>query len=95
VAVGRRTGRPRLPTSPPRLSGQEQRVLDYLATRLTNAEIAAAMHLSLATVKTHISHVYLKLSVHSRADAVAAAARRGWAPAACPTCGTPILGSPP
>lgn len=84
------TGWPRLPTALPRLSSQEQRVLEYLGTRLTNAEIAAAMYLSLATVKTHIAHLYLKLGVHSRADAVEAAAHRGWTPAACPTCGTPI-----
>jgi DNA-binding CsgD family transcriptional regulator len=72
------------------LSGQERRVLDYLATRLTNDEIAAAMHLSLATVKTHIANLYRKLGVHSRAAAVEAAARRGWTPDRCPTCGTPV-----
>jgi LuxR family maltose regulon positive regulatory protein len=72
------------------LSGQERRVLSYLGGWLTTDEIAALMHVSRNTVKTYQRGIYRKLGVHSRAAAVAAAARRGWGPAACPTCGTPI-----
>lgn len=39
--------------------------------------IAAAMYLSLSTVKTHVAHLYDKLGVHDRAAAVTAADRRG------------------
>ena len=39
--------------------------------------IAAAMHLSMSTVKTHLRHAYDKLEVSDRAAAVAAAMRRG------------------
>ena len=41
------------------------------------AQIAGALHLSTATVKTHLQHIYEKLGVSERAAAVAEAMRRG------------------
>jgi LuxR family maltose regulon positive regulatory protein len=53
------------------LSDREKRVLRYLSTHLTAPEIANELYLSVNTVKTHTRHVYVKLGVNSRKDAVA------------------------
>ncbi len=52
------------------LSEAEMRVLRYLPTNLKAAEIAGEMYLSVHTVKTHIRHLYTKLGVHGRGEAV-------------------------
>jgi two-component system, NarL family, nitrate/nitrite response regulator NarL len=41
------------------------------------SQIGLALHLSTATVKTHLQHIYGKLGVSERAAAVAEAMRRG------------------
>ena len=41
-----------------------------------NKEIAKKLFVSLATVKTHLVHVYAKLDVRTRAELAAAATRR-------------------
>jgi LuxR family transcriptional regulator, maltose regulon positive regulatory protein len=55
------------------LSGREVAVLRFLPTMMSNAEIAAEMFVSVNTVKTHLKHIYRKLDVSERRDAV----RRG------------------
>jgi LuxR family transcriptional regulator, maltose regulon positive regulatory protein len=55
------------------LTESEVRVLRYLPTHLSDAEIANELFLSVNTVNTHIRHVYDKLGVHRRTDAVARA----------------------
>jgi LuxR family transcriptional regulator, maltose regulon positive regulatory protein len=59
---------------PPRVTEQltesETRVLRYLPTHLTTHEIANELFLSVNTVNTHRRHVYTKLGVHSRHEAV-------------------------
>jgi LuxR family maltose regulon positive regulatory protein len=52
------------------LSAREIVVLRYLATSMSNQEIADALYLSVNTVKTHIKHILRKLTASSRADAV-------------------------
>jgi LuxR family maltose regulon positive regulatory protein len=52
------------------LSDSELRVLRYLPTNLRASEIAGELFVSRNTIRTHIRNVYLKLGVHSRADAV-------------------------
>ena len=52
------------------LSEAEIRVLRYLPTNLRAAEIAGELYLSVHTVKTHIRHLYTKLGVHGRGEAV-------------------------
>ena len=59
------------------LSSREVTVLRYLCSRLTYREIAAALYVSLNTLKSHVSSVYRKLDVASRADAVEAGRRLG------------------
>lgn len=60
-----------------RLTQREKTILQYLATNLTNAEIAEAEFISLHTAKTHIAHVYRKLGVSSRRAAIRRAAEMG------------------
>jgi LuxR family transcriptional regulator, maltose regulon positive regulatory protein len=55
------------------LSERELAVLRFLPTMLSNAEIASEMFVSPNTVKTHLKHVYRKLDVADRRQAV----RRG------------------
>jgi LuxR family transcriptional regulator, maltose regulon positive regulatory protein len=52
------------------LSQSEIRVLRYLPTKLSAPEIAGELYLSVNTVKTHMRHVYDKLGVHRRHEAV-------------------------
>jgi DNA-binding NarL/FixJ family response regulator len=53
------------------LSERELVVVRLLATGLTNDQIAATLFLSRNTVKTHLKHVYEKLGVRTRTEAVA------------------------
>jgi len=55
------------------LSQSEIRVLSYLSTNLSAPEIARELSVSVATVRTHIRHLFLKLGAHSRTEAVAGA----------------------
>ena len=52
------------------LTDSEIRVLRYLPTHLTAHEIANELFLSVNTVGTHMRHLYAKLGVHSRHEAV-------------------------
>jgi DNA-binding CsgD family transcriptional regulator len=59
------------------LTGSEMRVLRYLPTQLTASEIARQLFLSVHTVTTHTRHIYAKLGVHRRHEAVDRARARG------------------
>jgi two-component system, NarL family, nitrate/nitrite response regulator NarL len=61
----------------PFLSDREREILKLVAEGVTAPEIGRMLHLSTATVKTHLHHVYEKLEVAERAAAVAEAMRRG------------------
>ena len=52
------------------LSPREVIVLRYLCSRLTYREIAAALYVSVNTLKSHVRSIFRKLAVTSRADAV-------------------------
>ena len=52
------------------LTESETRVLRYLPTNLSAPEIAGELYLSLNTIRTHMRHLYSKLAVHTRAEAV-------------------------
>jgi LuxR family maltose regulon positive regulatory protein len=57
-----------LPVGP--LSDRELEVLRLLNTELSAPEIAAHLHVSANTIRTHIKRIYSKLDVHSRYEAV-------------------------
>ena len=52
------------------LTESETRVLRYLPTNLSLRDIGNELYVSVHTIKTHTKHIYGKLDVHGRADAV-------------------------
>jgi LuxR family transcriptional regulator, maltose regulon positive regulatory protein len=59
------------------LSAAELRVVRYLPSNLKAPEIAAELFVSTNTIRTHLRHIYAKLDVHGRAEAVARARELG------------------
>jgi DNA-binding NarL/FixJ family response regulator len=60
----------------PVVTEREVEVLELLSSGLGNKEMARELLVSEATVKSHLSHIYAKLGVDTRAGAVAAAIER-------------------
>jgi DNA-binding NarL/FixJ family response regulator len=52
------------------LTAREREVLELIAGGLTNDEIAAQLVVTAGTVKTHVNHIYFKLDLRNRAEAV-------------------------
>ena len=66
----------RATTPGPTLTDREVEIVDLLAQGMANKEMAKRLLVSEATVKSHLSHIYGKLGVETRAGAVAAAIER-------------------
>jgi DNA-binding NarL/FixJ family response regulator len=64
-----------------KLTAREQEVLRLVAQGQTNNEIATALVVSLATVKTHVEHIIAKLGVSDRTQAAVRAVELGFLPA--------------
>ena len=64
-------------TAAVRLSRRESEVLSLLASGQANAEIAAALTVSVHTVERHVANIFGKLGVRNRAGATAWAHRHG------------------
>ncbi len=74
--AGRLVNQLRNPAAPG-LSTREVEVLGLVARGLTNADIGRALHISEATVKTHLLRIFSKLDVGDRTAAVTTAMARG------------------
>jgi LuxR family maltose regulon positive regulatory protein len=59
------------------LTVRELEILSYLPSRLTNSELADHFYLSVNTIKTHMAHIYRKLEVATRNEAVSRAQKMG------------------
>ncbi|NIJ54413.1 response regulator transcription factor [Dyadobacter arcticus] len=57
------------------LSNREHEVLQLLTKGYSNTEISETLFLSLSTVKTHVSSLFVKMDVKSRAQAIEKAKR--------------------
>jgi predicted ATPase/DNA-binding CsgD family transcriptional regulator len=78
--AARGRGRRRRPASGwPSLTPTELEVVRLVARHQSNPEIAERLFVSRATVKTHLVHIFAKLSVRSRSELAAEAIRRGLA----------------
>ena len=75
--MGHFSERPPVPPTPPpgydELSEREREVLAMIGAGRSNAEIAEALVISMSTVKTHVRHLFAKLGLRDRAQAVVAA----------------------
>lgn len=60
------------------LSDREQEIMRLATQGLTNAEIAKELCLSIRTVQGHLGHIFNKLQVGSRTEAVVRALKEGW-----------------
>jgi DNA-binding NarL/FixJ family response regulator len=65
------------PAEMAQLTPREREVLTLLARGLSNADVAAQLFISEATVKTHLARVMAKLNVREKSQAVAAAYQTG------------------
>jgi DNA-binding NarL/FixJ family response regulator len=64
------------PTDVAHLTERELEILRRLSDGYTNPEIAEALQISVATVRTHVSRIFQKLDVHSRRDLLGMRVRR-------------------
>ena len=53
------------------LTSREQQILDLIAEGLTNRQISSNLSISESTVENHIHHIFVKLGISNRAQAVA------------------------
>jgi DNA-binding NarL/FixJ family response regulator len=72
------SGKPRKQEPSEILTERELEVLKLATRGLSNQNIANELYLSLRTVQTHLSHIFNKLQVSSRTEAVVRALKEGW-----------------
>jgi DNA-binding NarL/FixJ family response regulator len=73
----RESGAPPLPPGRRALSERELECLQIIAKGLSNNEAARVLGLSKATIRTHLEHIYQKLDVTNRVEAVTEGIRQG------------------
>jgi DNA-binding NarL/FixJ family response regulator len=79
-------GPPAIATRPPPLAGdatlspRETEILNAISRGFSYAEVAEVLHITVATVHTHLKRIYGKLAVHSKTEAVFEASRLGLLP---------------
>ena len=60
-----------------KLSDREQEILQLIAKGVSNGEAAQILNVSRATIRTHLEHIYQKLEVTNRVEAVTEGIRKG------------------
>ncbi|MBL9038313.1 MAG: response regulator transcription factor [Archangium sp.] len=60
-----------------KLSARESEILQLIAKGVSNQEAARLLNLSKATIRTHLEHIYRKLEVNNRVEAVTEGLRKG------------------
>lgn len=60
------------------LTEREKSVLEQITLGRSNKEIAAELHITEKTVKTHITHIFAKMEVQDRTQAAMYAIKNGW-----------------
>jgi DNA-binding CsgD family transcriptional regulator len=73
------------------LTGREMQVLRLVAAGKSNKETAHSLNISDQTVKNHLSHIFVKLSVSDRTSAALLAVNRGWIEVANPDTQRAVL----
>jgi DNA-binding CsgD family transcriptional regulator len=77
------------------LTARERDIVGMIGRGLCNKRIARALEISPETVKSHVKHIFLKLAVSTRAEAVSRAGSLGLLPGWWPTSsGSPSAPSP-
>lgn len=82
VVVGHLAGRAPAREADTPLTERQLEVLALAAEGLTNYDIAQRLYVSVRTVEAHLTHIYDRLGVSSRTEAVVRAMRQGWIPSA-------------
>jgi len=65
-------------TRAPALTQSQVAILGLMTRGFSNREIAAEVHLSENTIKTHVQEIFRKLDVHNRVEAVMTATKNNW-----------------
>jgi DNA-binding NarL/FixJ family response regulator len=61
----------------PSLTPREVEILQIIAKGLSNAEAAKVLKISRATIRTHLEHIYAKMAVSNRVEAITEGIRQG------------------
>ncbi|MBW2702577.1 MAG: response regulator transcription factor [Deltaproteobacteria bacterium] len=61
----------------PKLTPREVEILQIIAKGLSNLEAANVLKISRATIRTHLEHIYAKMSVSNRVEAITEGIRQG------------------
>jgi DNA-binding CsgD family transcriptional regulator len=59
-------------------SPREREILELLLQNISYKEMSSRLHVSISTVKTHIYHIFQKLDISTREEAISLIRERGW-----------------